>query len=371
MSQTTGLPDPELEPESMAANLARAQQQIAMLTRTIERLETEQLNLSNELMAKNRLLGEIVVRDEMTGLYNRQFITQRSQEEIERSSRYGTALSLMLFRLDSFRRLADTFGFDTSDRVLLRIANSIASHIRKPDLLARWDNETFAILMPHTTLESGMRSAERMRRVVADLPHPDVGPVTASFGVAEHGKHETGSVWFRNVDRSMQQAAVEGGNCIRGNEGGPLRDPVAMVRFAWRPEWNSGNRMIDRQHRELLDMANDLMDMVMTQSHPAAVRSALDNLVAHIQHHFWDEERILERVGYPEVAAHAQCHVDLLEEASRFEDRFLAGSIRTAELFSFIADTVILGHMLKEDILYFPATKAAAPELTAERPDMT
>lgn len=369
MSQAADSSDNPSIPVSPTAALEQAQQQIAALTRTIERLETEHLNLTNELMAKNRLLGEIVVRDEMTGLYNRQYLAQRSQEEIDRSGRYGTALSLMFFRLDQFKRIADTFGFDTSDKVLLRIANSIASHIRKPDMLARWDDESFAILMPHTTLESGLRSAERMRRVVADLPHPDVGPVTASFGVAEYGKHESSSAWFRKVDRALQQAMEEGGNCIRSNEGTALRDPVAMVRFAWRTEWNSGNRMIDRQHRELLDMANDLMDTVMTETRSASLRGALDNLIAHIQHHFWDEERILERIGYPEVASHAQSHVDLLEEASRFEERFVSGAIRTAELFAFIADTVIMGHMLKEDVRYFASTKAASPEIVADKTD--
>ena len=346
--------------------LTRVQIRMDDLRATVQQLEIERLNMANDLAAKNRLLGEIVIRDEMTGLYNRQLITQRAQEEIDRANRYGTALSMLIFDLDDFKRLQETWGYEAGDRILIRIANTVAAHIRKPDILSRWGNESFAILMPHTTVESGQRSAERMRRVINDMPYPDVGPVTASFGVAERGKGETYITWFRNIDRALQEARNMGGNQVRSHLGLPTGDPVALVRFAWRPDWESGNRQIDRQHRELLEMANDLMDMALVSANIDSVYRGMQNLLAHIQHHFWDEERILSKLSWPRLDHHAQCHVDLLDEAARFEERLLTGEIKSSSVFAFITETIISGHLLKEDAMYFDVTRAASPDLTAD-----
>ncbi len=347
-------------------DLQRLQMQVQDMRVNLQQLEIERMNLANELASKNRLLGEIVIRDEMTGLYNRQFLSQRAQEEIDRSTRYGTALSMLIFELDDFKRMQESWGYEVSDRILNRVANMVASHIRKPDILARWGGESFAILMPHTTVESGQRSAERMRRVISDMSHPDVGTVTASFGVAERGKGETHSAWFRNIDRAVQEARNLGGNQVRGHMGMDMGAPAAPARYAWQPAWESGNRQIDRQHRDLLDMANDMMDMSLIGSSLDGIHRSMQHLLAHIQHHFWDEERILGKLGWPELDLHAQLHVDLLEEASRFEERLLTGEVKSSAVFSFITEAVINRHLLKEDMKYFPTTRAASPDLTAD-----
>ena len=347
-------------------DLQRLQLQVQDMRINLQQLEIERMNLANELASKNRLLGEIVIRDEMTGLYNRQFLSQRAQEEIDRATRYGTALSMLIFELDDFKGMQETWGYEAVDRILTRVANTVAAHIRKPDMLARWGGESFAILMPHTTVESGQRSAERMRRVISEMEHPDVGTVTASFGLAERGKGETHSTWFRNIDRALQEARSLGGNQVRGHMGGTIGTPDAPVRYVWLPEWESGNRQIDRQHCELLDMANDMMDMSMVGSSLDSAHRCMQNLLAHIQHHFWDEERILGKLGWPALDLHAQLHVDLLEEASRFEERLMTGDTRASAVFTFITEAIITRHLLREDSKYFPATRAASPDLTAE-----
>jgi len=131
--------------------------------------------------------------------------------------------------------------------------------------------------------------------------------------------------------------------------------PVTSLRMNWQPEWESGNPQIDGQHKAMLDIAGELMDVVLLpRVDVEKAQLQLDRLFKHITYHFDCEEQILERVGYPSVGEHRAIHQKLLAKASNLTTDYLSGEIKASAFFSFIMDDVVMGHMLKEDSLFFP-----------------
>jgi len=331
--------------------------EVAERNRLIEKLrlsETEQIRLSGELRRQNQKMSAVLGKDELTGLYNRHFFLQRIREEMERSDRYGNPMSIILFDLDHFKKVNDQWGHDVGDRVLQAISSAAMKRIRKPDILSRWGGEEFIVLMPQTGLASASRLAERLRVMMAELLHETAGRVTGSFGVAEHIRNESYEIWFKRVDVALYQAKDGGRNRVAESVSQSCFNPVAIVRYVWNPKWESGNAEIDGEHRRLLDLANALMESAMASLQNETVSQRLEHLLSHIQAHFVHEEGILERAGYLEYHAHATCHSELLQKASLLMNSFKEGSLKATELFSFLTDEVIIGHLLKEDVKYFP-----------------
>lgn len=133
-------------------------------------------------------LREMGVTDPLTGVRNRRFFDQRLRDEIGRMDREGHALACLFIDIDHFKRVNDGHGHAAGDRVIAAVAQRLARHLRRFDLLARYGGEEFVILLPALD-DSELRSiAERMRRTVAAAPVPvegdDAIQVTVSIGGA-------------------------------------------------------------------------------------------------------------------------------------------------------------------------------------------
>lgn len=129
---------------------------------------------------------ELSMRDELTGLYNRRFFSARLEQEIARSLRTGEGLALILFDIDHFKKVNDTFGHPTGDAVLRAIAEIALAHTRKSDLIARMGGDEFALLLSSNTLAGAGICAEGLRRkIAAARPSLPAGvTLSGSFGVA-------------------------------------------------------------------------------------------------------------------------------------------------------------------------------------------
>lgn len=133
-------------------------------------------------------LNELVVRDELTGIYNRKFINERLPAEIIRSSFEKRPFSVIMADIDLFKRVNDVYGHSVGDEVLRGIAQELLRHVRKEagDWVARYGGEEFLICLVNCDQPEAVRVAERMRNEVASLQIvTSAGPVsvTASFGV--------------------------------------------------------------------------------------------------------------------------------------------------------------------------------------------
>ena len=137
------------------------------------------------------------VTDALTGLPNHGFFQQRLEEELHRADRRRgrgelADLSLVLFDLDHFKDINDTYGHPTGDEVLRAVARTSSKVLRSADVLCRYGGEEFAIILPDTDGRNARRACERIREALgrleltADDGRP-LEPVTASFGVAPLG----------------------------------------------------------------------------------------------------------------------------------------------------------------------------------------
>ncbi len=169
--------------EDLSPLLHDARARIAELQRRIQQLEQENL----ELTMTNRLLAEVSARDALTGLYNRWYVMDKIEAEINRSIRHGSPLSLLMMDLDHFKRVNDTYGHTAGDQVLQSVGKLLRECCRVYDVAGRYGGEEFCLLLPETTLGSTPVVAERIRQRL-EMTEVTIGGasliVTASIGVA-------------------------------------------------------------------------------------------------------------------------------------------------------------------------------------------
>ena len=137
--------------------------------------------LREGLQARQRRLEELTVRDPLTGVGNYRLLTERLDYEIARHRRSGAALSVLVFDLDGFKEINDTFGHQVGDRVLADVARALTGSIREQDTVARQGGDEFSIVAPQTDSEQAWRLAARAQRAVAVATN---GSLSTSVGIA-------------------------------------------------------------------------------------------------------------------------------------------------------------------------------------------
>jgi diguanylate cyclase (GGDEF)-like protein len=141
--------------------------------------------LAGDLREANSRLKELVFRDGLTGLYNHRYFQEILEKEVFRSQRYHSSLSLVMFDIDFFKKVNDTYGHPVGDLVLINIARTAAGAVRSNDVVSRYGGEEFAVILPETD-QSGLRVfAERLRRSIEKMTTEAEGKkikVTISVG---------------------------------------------------------------------------------------------------------------------------------------------------------------------------------------------
>ncbi|SHJ69767.1 diguanylate cyclase (GGDEF) domain-containing protein [Malonomonas rubra DSM 5091] len=123
-------------------------------------------SLASELRDANSRLKELVSRDGLTGLYNHRYFQEILDKEMARAQRYQSSLSLIMFDIDFFKDVNDSFGHPAGDLVLMNLARVVEGAVRPSDIVARYGGEEFAVILPETN-KAGMRVfSERLRRCV-------------------------------------------------------------------------------------------------------------------------------------------------------------------------------------------------------------
>ena len=141
-----------------------------------------------QLQASNLQLQTLSRTDRLTGLYNRGHWEEALKLEYARHARYGHPTTLIMFDIDHFKRVNDTYGHQVGDQVIQRVAQVLRDLVRDADIAGRYGGEEFAVLLPDTDKAGGAILAERLRQAVEveHLEH-EAGPVrfTISLGVAD------------------------------------------------------------------------------------------------------------------------------------------------------------------------------------------
>lgn len=161
-----------------------------------------------------RTLQEMATTDALTGIANRRKFDQLLENEIKRATRYQLPLTLVLFDIDHFKRVNDTYGHLAGDRVLTEIARLVTEHIRVNDFLARWGGEEFALLATHSDETLTGYLCEKLCALIAVHSFPVVGNITCSFGVSGLRPEDLPGSLVTRADEALYRAKSLGRNRV-------------------------------------------------------------------------------------------------------------------------------------------------------------
>lgn len=156
--------------------------------------------------------------DYLTGLSNRRYFIEQAELELSRYNRYSGELSLLMFDIDFFKKINDTYGHNIGDLVLQKIADISRMILRDIDILGRIGGEEFAVLLPETNLEDSIKVAERMRIEILNaklvLDKKRIVYFTASFGVVAANNNSTIDDLLIKADKALYKAKNAGRNRV-------------------------------------------------------------------------------------------------------------------------------------------------------------
>lgn len=162
---------------------------------------------------------ELAQLDGLTNLANRRHLMERLKQEVDRASRYQTALSILMLDLDNFKKFNDTYGHLKGDELLRSFSAVVTSNLRTMDLAGRYGGEEFLVVMPNTSIAGAVTVAERIRKSFEGLTiavgdgRPPAG-TTVSSGVAEYAAGNTDEELISVTDAALYRAKEGGRNRV-------------------------------------------------------------------------------------------------------------------------------------------------------------
>ncbi|WP_274365484.1 histidine kinase N-terminal 7TM domain-containing diguanylate cyclase [Paenibacillus thermotolerans] len=172
--------------------------------------------IQHELSEANRKLELLATTDPLTGCYNRRYLFQMLEHQLAVEHRYRVPFSIILFDVDHFKQINDSFGHQIGDEVLKHTASVIRGRLRETDIFARYGGEEFIIHLPHTMKSDALVLAEELRTLVeSQIYRTDRGEVniTISIGViSSEGRGHNGESpkeWLADLLKEVDQALYE------------------------------------------------------------------------------------------------------------------------------------------------------------------
>ncbi len=157
--------------------------------------------------------------DGLTQIHNRRYFMEQLEREVSRSRRYRRDLSLLLFDIDRFKSINDSYGHLAGDYVLTQLATVVRGKIRREDIFARYGGEEFAIVLPESDGPNAVALAEKLRKLIEKAPFKFEDTkiqVTVSIGIASLAQEEgDASELVKRTDDKLYEAKEAGRNCVR------------------------------------------------------------------------------------------------------------------------------------------------------------
>ncbi len=185
-------------------------------------LEMKIQERTRELRRANKILEQISMTDQLTGLSNRRYALKVLNALWEESLMEKSQLSCLMIDADHFKDVNDTFGHDAGDKVLKKIARSLLDSVRTDDIVCRLGGDEFFIICPNTDLKGGIFVAKNILKTVNELKIPLANDQyyngSLSIGLACSTGIESIEELIKEADRYVYVAKRDGKNCIRYKE---------------------------------------------------------------------------------------------------------------------------------------------------------
>ena len=177
-------------------------------------LETKIKERTKELHLSNEKFKKIAITDGLTTIYNRKYILEKLEIEIEKAIRIHEKPSVIMLDVDDFKRINDKYGHQTGDEVLKKITKFIKNNLRNIDLFGRYGGEEFIIILPETKIEKAFYIAERIRDGVGNIKYASKNiKTTISLGVVEVADENQDEI-IKKVDELLYKAKENGKNRV-------------------------------------------------------------------------------------------------------------------------------------------------------------
>ena len=192
-----------------------------------------QVGLSVANIRLREALRSQSIKDPLTGLYNRRYLTEMMEREIRRAVRAEQSLGILMLDLDHFKRFNDTYGHDAGDTILRETAAFLIKSIRVEDTVCRYGGEEFVIILPTADLNSAHARAERIRSRLREMivlhQGQSLGMITVSVGVAALPEHGTSpKELLEAADAALYAAKREGRDRVVNAELPALADESSL-----------------------------------------------------------------------------------------------------------------------------------------------
>jgi diguanylate cyclase (GGDEF)-like protein/hemerythrin-like metal-binding protein len=354
--------------ESLRATIAALLQSTVAVQRTNATLQ-EQLSESAQQV---RLLHERLeavqsesMLDALTGIASRRLFDMSLPRMIAQAEERHEPVSLLMIDVDDFKEFNDKYGHVVGDDVLRLAAAAIKQSCRSDDLVCRYGGDEFVVILPRTPIERALPLAEKIRvnvmqrELVRRSTGEKLGWLTVSIGVSQHQRGRPSESLVERADEWLYAAKQSGRNRIATIQPGhdekdDADDGHPRHGLVWRKVYECGNADIDREHRELFELANVLFDpTIAPESSSRDFGTAIDRLLAHVTRHFANEEVILNAHGYRRLSGHQSVHARLLADAGQLKAAALSGEKTVGDLREFIINQVVAEHVFKSDRDYF------------------
>ena len=163
-------------------------------------------------------LSQLAITDSLTGIYNRRHFFELAETEFQEALRYGRPFSVLMFDLDLFKQVNDTYGHSRGDEILRTVVQRCAATVRQADILGRYGGEEFAVALPQTSPKKAWAMADRLRQVISATPiETEKGAltITVSFGVSTLSSDTENLMQLLNrADAALYQAKQTGRNRV-------------------------------------------------------------------------------------------------------------------------------------------------------------
>ncbi|MAS87408.1 MAG: PleD family two-component system response regulator [Micavibrio sp.] len=197
------------------------------------RTQIRRKRFQERLRANYEVSLNMALTDTLTGLYNRRYLTVHLEKLLRRNEESHKSITVLLFDIDYFKKVNDTYGHNVGDEVLKEFAERLNQGLRSFDLVARLGGEEFVAILPDVTKERAMTISERLRRMIADKPfaitHDEFKEITCTTSIgATYIFDETNITTeeaLKRADDMLYKAKADGRNCCYFEGEGKV-DPV-------------------------------------------------------------------------------------------------------------------------------------------------
>ena len=191
----------------------KAEAEAGQLRKQMQRLEQDTFDLRRQVAQTY----QEAMRDALTGLPNRRAYDERVAQEYARWRRFGEPVALLVWDVDNFKQVNDTFGHKAGDKALVMIGRTLQEQLRETDFIARYGGEEFVVLLVGAPQEDASRLADAMRvRVESIGLHASGQPVTTTLsgGLCMFAGDESVEDLFERADAALYKAKHQGKNCV-------------------------------------------------------------------------------------------------------------------------------------------------------------